>query len=216
MHGDVRVGQHPVGHGATGPQAAAPHDQVHPAAVLGEIHGLFAGGVSAPHHRQFLAPKLGRGAIADGAGTDAPAPEPLLAGQVQPVGTGAGGDDQGLGVEGLAVGLDSKGSSRKVDAISIGFHQVGAPAHGLGLHLVHQDWPQHPVWKAGEVLHVGGGHQLTARDATVLESGDQQGVEVGPGGVDGRGVPRGAGANDDKVFNGGTTCAHGLSGLSMS
>ena len=119
-------------------------------------------------------------------------------------------------MEGLSVGLDPKGASRKVDVIGIGFHQMAAPAHGLGLHLVHQDWPKYPVWKAREVLHVGGGHQLTARNASVLESSDQQGVEVGPGGVDGRGVTGGAGANDDKVFNGGRTCAHGLSGLSMT
>jgi hypothetical protein len=68
---------------------------------------------------------------------------------------------------------------------------------------------------------VGGGHQLTTRDAAVLEAGDQQGREVGAGGVDGGGVASGPGTDDDQILDIGSgeafgpVLGHGLGGMTM-
>ena len=43
MHVDGGVGQHPIGHGLTGPQGIAAHDEVDLAAVFGEIDRLLTG-----------------------------------------------------------------------------------------------------------------------------------------------------------------------------
>ena len=169
---------------------------MHLAAVFGEIHRLFAGGITATHHGQFGLTELGGGAIADGAGADALTPEQLFAGQPKSVGTGAGRQDQGLGLDGLAFGGDQVGPLGEVDGSGIGLHQAGAPAHGLGFHLVHQLRAEDAVGKARIVFNVGGGHQLAAGNAAVLKAGDQQGAQVGPGGVDGCGVAGRAGPHN--------------------
>ena len=83
----------------------------------------------------------------------------------------------------------------------------------MGPHPVHQIGAQDPIGEAGEILHIGGGHQLATGDAAGLEARDQQGAEVGPGGIDGGGVAGGPGANDDQVFRGdlgGSGRDHGL------
>ena len=201
VHGDVGVGQHPIGHRLAGAQLVGAHDQVHAAAVFGEVDGLFAGGVAAAHHRQLLVAELGRGAVADRAGADARIPEALFAGQAQAVGAGTGGQDHGLGLERLAIGLDAERPLGEIDRLGIGLHQAGAPAHGLGLEPVHQVRAEDAIREAGEILHVGGGHQLTTGDAAVLKARDQQRAQVGAGGIDRSGVAGWAGADDHQIFN---------------
>jgi hypothetical protein len=48
---------------------------------------------------------------------------------------------------------------------------------------------------------VGGGHQLSTGDAPPFVSSDQQGLEVGARGVDGRCVTSGTRSNNDEVFD---------------
>ena len=123
-------------------------------------------------------------------------------GQAEPVGAGARGQDQGLGFDHLALHREAIGPLAEVDRIGVSLNQARAPAHGLGLHPVHQVGAQDPIGEAGEILHIGGCHQLAAGDAARLETRDQQGAEVGPGGIDGCGVAGGPGADDDQVFRG--------------
>ena len=78
VNGDGWIGAHAVGHGSTGPELLRPHDLVNVTAVLGEINGFLTGGVASSHHSQFGVAELRRRPIADGAGTDAAAPEALL------------------------------------------------------------------------------------------------------------------------------------------
>ena len=61
--------------------------------------------------------------------------------------------------------------------------------------LGHQFRALEAVPAPGPVVHVGGGHQLAA----LLEAGDQQGLEIGPGGVNGGAITGGAGAEDDQA-----------------
>ena len=85
------------------------------------------------------------------------------------------------------------------------------PADGLGLDPVHQLGAEDSIGEAGEVLDMGGGHQLTARDSAVLKTRDHHRAEVGPCCVDRCGVAGGAGAHDDEVFNrSGRASGHGL------
>ena len=186
VHCDGGIGQDPVRHGGTGAQSVAAHDQVHLAAVFGQIDGLLTGRITATDHGQLLLAELGRGPVADGTGTDAPAPEAFLIGDAEPVGTGPRRQDQGVGPDGFAFRGDQPvGPHGKVQRLRIGFQQLGPPAQGLGLAAVHQLRSQDAVGEAGIVLDVGGGHQLAPGDATPLETGDQQGGQVGPGGIDG-------------------------------
>ena len=96
-----------------------------------------------------------------------------------------------MGAIGSALGGDLKRPLRKVYGGGIGLQQASAPAQRLGLHPIHQIGPEDAIGEAGEVFHMGGGHQLAAGDATVLKAGDQQRREVGPGGIDGRGISGG-------------------------
>ena len=80
VHADGGIGQHPIGHGLAGPQCIAAHDQMDLAAIFREIDRLLAGRIAAANHGQFGVAELGRGPIANGAGTDAPAPKILFMG----------------------------------------------------------------------------------------------------------------------------------------
>jgi len=66
---------------------------------------------------------------------------------------------------------------------------AGADLLGLRLHLLHQPGALDDVGEAGVVLHVGGDGQLAAG----LVALQHQGLEVGPGGVQSRRQPGGAG-----------------------
>ena len=85
----------------------------------------------------------------------------------------------------------------EVDPVDVGGHELRAEAGGLLADLHHQLGPEDAVGEAGEVLDVGGEHQLPA-GADAL---DDDRVQVGPGGVDGGGQARGARADDDDVVD---------------
>ena len=214
MQADRRIGQHPIGHGGTGPKPITAHDQMHVASVLGEVDRFLAGGITPPNYSQLLAAKLGGGAVTDGAGADPAAPEALLLGQMKSVRTGASRQDEGMGVDGLGfAGVDAERTHAEINPIGIGLNQMGPPTDGLGLHAVHQLRSQDAVGEAGVVLHVGGGHQLAPGDASGLEAGDQQGIEVGPGRVDGGGVARRPRADNHDVLHRRPLGAIGFNGL---
>ena len=80
-------------------------------------------------------------------------------------------------------------------------HDVGLEALGVGLEALHQVRTLDAVGIGGPVVDVGGGHELAA----LGEAGDEDGLEVGPGGVDGRGVAGGAGSEDEEAR---VSCCH--------
>jgi hypothetical protein len=123
----------------------------------------------------------------------------------QPAGLGAGGDDQGLGqvgVAGIARGADRPGS--EIDAGDDVLDDGGADMLGLGAELVHQPGALDGFGEARVILDIGGDGQLPAR----LHPGDDQRRQPGPGGVDGRGIAGGAGAEDQQA--GTVDIGHGL------
>ena len=68
-----------------------------------------------------------------------------------------------------------------------------AVAFDMLLHPGHQVRALQPLDIPRPVVDIGGQHQLAA----LLHAGDEEQVEVGPGGVDGGGITRRAGSEDD-------------------
>jgi hypothetical protein len=92
----------------------------------------------------------------------------------------------------------------KIDPGDLLGEELGAEALGLRSEVHHQLGTHDAVGEAGEVLDLGGQHQLTTR---LIARGrrlalDHQRGEVGTGGVDRCGEPGRAGADDDDVADG--------------
>src|SRR5699024_769800 len=75
----------------------------------------------------------------------------------------------------------------------------GAEALRLLLHGRHQLGPLDPLGETRVVLDVRRGHQ---RAAGIEGTGDDDGVHLGPGRIDGRGVAGRPGADDDDLVDG--------------
>src|SRR5205807_2129190 len=72
----------------------------------------------------------------------------------------------------------------EVDALGVGREVLGAEPGRLGPELLHQLGAHDPVGEARVVLDVGGEHELPPGAGEPL---DDEGLQVGPGGVDGGG-----------------------------
>jgi hypothetical protein len=81
---------------------------------------------------------------------------------------------------------------RGVDVVE---DHLGVEALGVLLEARHQLGALHAVGVGRPVVHFGGGHQLAA----LGDAGDEHGLQVGAGGVDGGGVAGGAGAEDQQL-----------------
>ena len=73
-------------------------------------------------------------------------------------------------------------------------HHRGFEALHMGLHLLHQLRALQFRVATGPVLDFGGGGELPA----LLHARDHHWLQVGPRGVDGGGITRGAGAQNDQ------------------
>ncbi len=159
--------------------------------VVGEVERLLDGGVATADDGDALAAE--EEAVAGGAGGDAGALEALFRFEAEPAGLGAGGDDhRARDVEVARVAGAAERSAAEIDAGDQVVDQAGADMLGLGGHLFHQPGALDGGGEAGVILDVGGDHQLAAG----LQAGHQHRREAGAGGVDGRRVAGGAGADD--------------------
>ena len=172
--------------------------------VVGEVERFFDRGVAAADDQHFLAAI--EKTVAGGAGRD---PEPLegrFRGQAQPLGLGAGGDDDALGVHhGPGVHCHPERAFREVYGGDDVLDDFRAHVLGLGAHLLHQPGALDDVCETGIVLDIGGDHQLAAG----LQAGDHHGGKHGPGGVDGGGIAGGSRANDGATDKAGGGSGHG-------
>ena len=139
-HRDFRVRGQPLGHRLARAQGALAHQHRHVAAVFGQEHGFFGGGVAAADDDERFVAENGHGAVADGARADAVLPVFVLAGEVEAAGGGAGGNDEGVGGVGGgggAVGVfapEFEGARGEVDSGDGFGDDFGAEAFGLGAH----------------------------------------------------------------------------------
>ena len=160
---------------------------------LREEGRLLHGGVPAADHDQLAIAE--EEAVARGAGADAAASQPLLPGDVEPARRRAGGDDQGAGPPGLVARLHQERTRREVDLGDVHGQDLGPEALRLLLHLVHELGAHDPVGEPGVVLDVGRQHELTAG----LQPLQDERLEVGARGIEGRGVAGRSGADHDHV-----------------
>ena len=195
-HLDLRVGEQPLLQDLLRAQLVAAVHQGDLGGEVGEKQGLFDRRIAAADHGHRLAAV--EEAVAGGAGGDAKTLELGLALQAQPLGLGAGGDDQGLGQPHRAAVADqAERPGGQIGGDDDVLDHLGADVLGLGLHLLHQPGALDHLGEARVVFDVGGDGQLAAGG----QAADQHRVQQGAGGIDGGGVAGGAGA-DDQAANG--------------
>ena len=201
---DLVVGEQPLLQDAFGAELVAPVHHHDRGGELGEEQGFLDGGIAAADDHDLLAAV--EEAVAGGAGRDAEALEAGLAFQPQPLGLGAGGDDQGLGQPLLAgVADEAEGAGGEVGRDHDVVDELGADVCGLLAHLVHQPRPLDHLGVSRIVLHVSGDGQLPAG----REPADHHRVQQGAGGIDRRRITGRPSPHDQTAD--GTRGGHGFS-----
>ncbi len=105
--------------------------------------------------------------------------------------------DHGSCLVGVASGvLDDLDVAGEINVGDVVGDELGAEALSLLAQVVHQCRTHDAVGEAGEVLHIGGGHQRTTGGHRTLE---HQRVQIGTRGVDRGGIARRTGSDDDDV-----------------
>ncbi len=177
-------------------QFVAADQQVDLPGIGDQIDHHFQGGVAAAHHGHVLVGEK-RG-VAGGTIGHAPARKTVFAGNIEAPAPAAGGHDHGLGPKGAAfIGTHLKGAvrsglNRRDPLAGSDLHLLLGP--DMFLQLFRQlpagdgDFP-HPVF------NIGGDQGLAAEFFD-----DDHGLQLLPGGIDGRGGPGRAAADDDGVI----------------
>jgi hypothetical protein len=190
---DLRVGDGALEHDAGGAEVFGAVDDRDLGGEAGEEDGFFHGGVAAADDGDLLAG--GEEAVAGGAGADAEADEGLLGGKVEPAGARS---DAMMRERVWTMSLPRvrvKGVGGEVDGGEVGHAELGAEAGGLLLHVLDELGTLDAFGPAGKVFDEGGDGELAAG----LVAFEDEGLEVGAGGVDGGGEACAAGAEDDGV-----------------
>ena len=196
-HLDLGIGGGARLHDLGGPELVAAHDHRHLGREAREERGLLDGGVAATDHDDVLVAE--EEAVARRAPGDTATGQPLLVLQAQLLVGGTGGQDDGARALDVALRRrDDLDVTFELHAHDVVVADLGAEALGLRAHVLHEVGAHDAVAEAREILYLGGVHQ---RATCGHAAGDHQGLEVGARGVDGRGVARGARADDDDVTN---------------
>src|SRR3954447_15305905 len=190
---DLLVVLGPLLHDLRGAQLGTPVDDGHALGEAGEEGGLLHRGVAAADDHDVLVAE--EEAVTGRTGRHAAAEQPLLVVQAEVPVLGARRHDHDVRAEHLAADLHDLRADGQVDLRDVPRLQLGAELLGLVAHVVHELRALDALREAGEVLHLGGGHQRAAELRTL----EHQRVEVGAGGVDGRGVSGRARPDDDQV-----------------
>ena len=171
--------------------------QVHLRGELGEEGRFLDGRIAPADHGDLLAAE--EEAVARGARGQAVPEQPLLGLEAQHQALGSGADDDGVGRVEVVAHPHLEGPLTEVHRSDLRREERGAEASRLFAAPHHQLRTHDAVGEAGEVLDLGGQHQLAARLVTRAArlTLDDQGFEVRPGGVDRRGEAGGAGSDDD-------------------
>ena len=183
---DLLVGQGPLLHDLGAAELVPAVDQGDLGRKAGQEGGLLERAVAAADHGDLLVPE--EEAVAGRAGRDPTPLEALLGVEAQPAGRRARGEDHGLRFVEVVPDPDLE---RPRGEVHLGDHVIdmlGAEALRLGPHLSHELGPLDALGEPGEVLHVRGDCEL----ATGLETLDDEGLEVGPRGVERCGEAGGA------------------------
>src|SRR5579859_491484 len=168
--------------------------------ILGQEERFFHSGIAAADDGQLAITE--ERTVAGGAAAYTPPLEALLVGQAEPFGAGPRGDDDGTGaILGLCrARLDPNLERllREIHLDNIARDHLGAEAAGLRLEFVHHIRAKDAILEARVVLDIAGDHELAA---SLLALNDE-GAQVGTGGIDGRRVAGWARADDNDVIDG--------------
>jgi hypothetical protein len=152
-------------------------------------------------------------AVAGGARRQAVADQTLFGFEAEHQGLCARADDHRMRPVLGVVHPDLERALAEIDAGDLLGDDLGPEPQGLLAHAVHQLGPHDALRKTGEVLDLGGEHQLSA--GLVARAGrftlDEQRGQVGPGGVDGGGEAGRARTDDDDVSYFWANVGHGES-----
>ena len=192
---DLGVREGTVLHDLGGSQLLSPVDNRHLRRETGQEQGFLEGGVPAPDDQEVDVAV--EGAVASGAGGDAPGQELRLPGHPQHLGSGSRGHDQGTREEEALVDPGAERALGQVDPGGVLGDEHGAEALGLGPEMGHELRTEDALGEAGIVLDVGGQHQLAAGTDPL----DAHRPEVGPAGVHRRGQTGGPGSYDDEIVD---------------
>ena len=196
---DLRIGQRALGHDLGRAQGVAPVDQIHDGAEPREVLRLLARRIPAAHHDERLVAKGRQRPVARRAVSHALGFQFMFAGRVQMLVARAGGDDDRLRQDRVAVHDELERPLGKIHGIHDAEARLRAETLRLLLHPRHQFVAVHALGEAGEILHdAGGGEQA----AGLLAREDER-RELGAGGIE-RGRPAGGtGTDDDNFFHSG-------------
>ena len=171
---------------------------------VGEVECLLDGRIAAADDDHLLAPV--EEPVAGGAGGDTVALELLFRRHAEPLGLGAGGDDEGItGVVAAAVAFEAERAAGDIHLDDMVGDHARADMLGLRLHLFHQPGALDRVLEAGIILDVRRDHELSAG----FEAGNQHRLQHGAGRIDRSGVAGRAGADDHQTgVQGGILVGH--------
>jgi hypothetical protein len=190
---DLGVGDGALQHDAGGAEVFATVDDRDLGGEAGEEDGFFHGGVATADDGDLFS--AGEEAVAGGAGADAEADQGLLGGEAKPAGAGSARDDERAGLDNVFADAEGEGRGGEVDGGEVGHAELGSEADGLLLHVLDELGTLDAIGPAGEVFDQGGDGELAAG----LVALEDEGLEVGAGGVDGGGEASAAGAENDRV-----------------
>ena len=182
-----------IHHDGFGAKAVSAVHQIDLAGDVAEIQRFFHGGVAAANHADGFAAI--EKAVASGAGAHAAPHVGLFRRQAQVFGRGAGGDDEGVARVNRVVARQGERPGRQIGRVDVVHHQFGAKALGMRLQALHQIRPLHAGHISGPVVHFSGVHELPA----LGHAGDEHGLKIGAGGIDGGGIAGRAGAKNEKA-----------------
>mmetsp|Transcript_40039 Transcript_40039/g.95136 ORF Transcript_40039/g.95136 Transcript_40039/m.95136 type:complete len:211 (+) Transcript_40039:1013-1645(+) len=165
VHGDVAALENTVLHCLAGAHRRAADEEVHALGVLCQVDGLLRGSVPASDHGDLPPPEQGAGAVADGAGGDAVAPEPILARDVEALGRRARRHDDRVRPHRPLGAPHHKRPRRQVDVLDVLGLERRAPPLRLLPHALHEVGAGYSLWEPGKVLDLRGGHELPPADA---------------------------------------------------
>lgn len=152
-------------------------DEIDLGCEAGEERCFFASGVAATDDANGHISV--EGTVAGGAGGESVSDEFLFSGEAEPFGTGAGGNDQGLGFDPFSVDLEADGVAGVFEGFDGSELEAGAEAGGLGFDVHDEVGSLDAFGEAWEVLDERGGGELSAGFVAF----EDEGGEVCAGGV---------------------------------
>ncbi|KAH3671846.1 hypothetical protein OGAPHI_000032 [Ogataea philodendri] len=180
-------------HDGGGSKVVLSDDQVDLGSVLGKEQSFFTGRVTSSNDGQRLVSENWNSTVTNGTGRDTLLPVSLFSWQVESLGRGTSGDDDGIGGDWLGVLVELCPELERLGRevhLGNGFgDDFGSESLGLRSHLLHQCGTIDTLWETREVFDFCGGCQLaTSCDTVGHHTFVQNRLHLGTSEIDSSGV----------------------------